>query len=257
VGDLANVVVLIPNGQDPHDWEPSAKDIETINKSDLVIQNGLGLEGGLTKTLDQARLNGVKFFTASDAIQVRKVGKGEGIPNGDADQNVGASDPHLWLDPLNMKLIVAALEGQLKSALSIDAGARAASLENRLDVLNNELAVQAATLPTENRKLVTGHESMGYFAQRYGFKLIGAIIPSLTTEAEVSASDMAALTQLINANHVKAVFTELGTPPAVAEAIGKETGVKVIQISTHSLPPDASYFTFMDNLMKTVVDALR
>jgi zinc/manganese transport system substrate-binding protein len=257
VGELANVVVLIPNGQDPHEWEPSAKDIETINKADLVIQNGLGMEGGLTKTLDQARLNGVKLFTVSDVIQIRKVGLGEGIPNGDADQNVGASDPHLWLDPLNMNTIVNALEGNLKSALGIDAGARAASLENRLDILNNDLAAEAAALPLESRKLVTGHESMGYFAQRYGFKLIGAIIPSLTTQAEVSASDMAALTQLINANHVKAVFTELGTPPAVAEAIGKETGVKVIQISTHALPPDGSYFTLMDNLMKTVVDALR
>ena len=256
VGDMAYVVVLIPNGQDPHEWEPSAKDIETINKSDLVIQNGLGMEGGLTKTLEQARLNGVRLFTASDAIQVRKVGKGEGIPNGGADQNVGASDPHLWLDPLNMKIIVTALVSNLKSVLGIDASARAASLENRLDILNNELAAEAATLTPENRKLVTGHESMGYFAQRYSFKLIGAIIPSLTTQAEVSASDMATLTQLINANHVRAVFTELGTPPAVAEAIGKETGVKVIQISTHTLPPDGSYFTFMDNLMKTIVGAL-
>jgi zinc/manganese transport system substrate-binding protein len=257
VGDMANVVVLIPNGQDPHEWEPSAKDIETINKADLVIQNGLGMEGGLTKTLDQARLNGVKLFTASDFIPVRKVGNGEGIPNGGADQNVGASDPHLWLDPLNMNSIVTALEENLKSGLGVDTGSRAASLENRLEILNNELAAQAAALPPESRKLVTGHESMGYFAQRYGFKLIGAIIPSLTTQAEVSASDMAALSQLINANHVKAVFTELGTPPAVAEAIGKETGVKVIQISTHTLPADGSYFSLMDNLMKSVIDGLK
>ena len=257
VGENANVIVLIPNGQDPHEWEPSAKDIETVNKSDLVVQNGLGLEGGLTKTLDQARSNGVKFFTASDYIEVRKVGKGEGIPNGDADQNVGALDPHLWLDPLNMKVIVAALSLEMKSELGIDTGTRAVDLENRLDDLNKEISSEVSALPQENRKLVTGHESMGYFAQRYGFQLIGAIVPSLTTQADVSASDIAALKRLVETNHVKAVFSELGTPPAVASTISQETGVRVVQITTHALPPDGSYFTFMRNLTKTVIEALR
>ena len=78
VGDKGNVTVSIPNGLDPHEWEPSAKDIETINKADLVIENGLGLEGGMQKTLQVARDNGVKFFTASDYITVRHVGTGEG-----------------------------------------------------------------------------------------------------------------------------------------------------------------------------------
>jgi zinc/manganese transport system substrate-binding protein len=257
MGDTANVVVLIPNGQDPHEWEPSARDIETVNKADLVIQNGLGLEGGLTKTLDQARANGVKFFTASDFIDVRKVGKGEGIPNGSADQNVGAPDPHLWLDPLNMKAVAAALASQMKDQSGIDVGSRANDLENRLEALNTELASAVSALPQANRRLVTGHESMGYFARRYGFQLIGAIVPSLTTQADVSASDMAALKQLIESNHVKAVFSELGTPPAVAAAISQETGAKVVQIATHTLPPDGSYFTFMRDLTRNVVDALR
>jgi zinc/manganese transport system substrate-binding protein len=257
VGDAVAVVVLIPNGQDPHEWEPSAKDIEIINKADMVIQNGLGLEGGLTKSLDQARRNGVKFFTVSEYIPIRKVGIGEGVPNGDPGQNVGAPDPHLWLDPLNMKAIVNSLAKGIKVETDIDVGARASDLENRLDALDKELTTDVASLPKENRKLVTGHESMGYFAQRYGFRLIGAIIPSLTTQADVSASDMATLKSLIETNHVKAVFTELGTPPAVVHAIGQETGAKVVQISTHTLPPDGSYFTFMRNLTMVLVDALR
>jgi zinc/manganese transport system substrate-binding protein len=257
VGDVVDVVVLIPNGQDLHEWEPSAKDIEIINKADIVIQNGLGLEGGLMKTLDQARRNGVKFFTVSEYITIRKVGIGEGIPNGDPNQNVGASDPHLWLDPLNMKTIVNSFSKWFKSEAGIDVSIRAADLENRLEVLDKELTTNVATLPKENRKLVTGHETMGYFAERYGFRLIGAIIPSLTTQADVSASDLAALKLLIETNHVKAVFTELGTPYAVVNAIGQETGAKVIQISTHTLPPDGSYFTFMRNLTMVLVDALR
>ena len=80
VGDQASVTVSMPNGLDPHEWQPSAKDIETINKADLVVENGLGLEGGMQKTLAAAKGSGVKFFTAADHIVVRHVGAGEGIP---------------------------------------------------------------------------------------------------------------------------------------------------------------------------------
>ncbi len=257
VGDTANVVVPMPNGQDPHEWEPSAKDIETLNKADLIVQNGLDLEGGMQKTLAQAQKRGVRFFTASDHIIVRKVGPGEGLPTGDPDQAVGAQDPHLWMDPLTMKMVVDALAVQLKTDLGIVVADRAKDLDTRLDVLNQEIADQAATVPPANRKLVTGHESLGYFAQRYGFKLVGAIIPSLTSQAEVSAADLAALKKQIQENQVKAIFTELGTPPAVAAAIGKETGVKVVELTTHSLPADDSYFTFMRDIAKVITGALK
>ena len=256
-GDQANVVVPMPNGQDPHEWEPSAKDIETINKADLVVQNGLGLEGGLEKTLEQARQRGVRIFTASDYIPIRRVGAGEGIPTGDPDQAAGAQDPHLWTDPFTMKLVVAALAPRLQSDLGIDASSRAADLTARLDALDKEIAAQVNTLPPANRKLVTGHESMGYFAQRYGFELVGAIIPSLTSQAEVSAGDLAALKKLIQENQVKAVFVETGTPAMVAGAIGKDTGVKVVELTTHALPADGSYLTFERNLSKVIVDSLK
>jgi zinc/manganese transport system substrate-binding protein len=257
VGTSANVVVLIPNGQDPHEWEPSAKDIETVNKADLIVQNGLGLEGGLQKTLSLASQQGVKTFIASDHITIRKVGQGEGIPGGGTDQALGAADPHLWTDPLTIKRVVAALAQQLKTDLGLDVSQQATDIESRLDSLNQDILTLVGSLPTANRKLVTGHESLGYFADAYGFKLVGAIIPSLTSQAEVSAADLAALKTLINENQVKAIFTELGTPPAIAEAIGKETGVKVVQLSTHMLPADGSYFTFMRNLAQTIVDNLK
>jgi zinc/manganese transport system substrate-binding protein len=257
VGDQATVIVLMPNGQDPHEWEPSAKDIETMNKADLIVQNGLGLEGGMQKALAQAAANGVKTFIASDHIAVRKVGLGEGIPSGDPDQSVGASDPHLWMDPLTMKQVVAAMAVQIKTDLGLDVSSLAQDLENQLDALNSEIATQVATIPQANRKLVTGHESMGYYAARYGFKLVGAIIPSLTSQAEVSAADMATLKALIEENQVKAIFTELGTPKAVADALGNDTGVKVITLTTHSLPPDGSYFTFLRNLTQAIVDSIR
>lgn len=257
VGDQANVVVSMPNGQDPHEWEPSARDIETLTHADLIVQNGLGLEGGMEKALAQAKEDGVQVFTVSDYITVRKVGAGEGIPSGDPDQAAGADDPHLWTDPLAMKQIVAALSDTLETDLALDVSARAADLENRLDQLNQSIIDKVNTLPQNERKLVTGHESLGYFADRYGFKLVGAIVPSLTTQAEISASELSALKKLISENNVRAIFTELGTPPAVAESIGKETGVKVVPVSTHILPEDGSYFTFMVELSDTIVSALQ
>ena len=257
VGDQAVVIVSMPNGQDPHEWEPSAKDIETINRANLVVQNGLGLEGGMEKTLHQAKAAGVKFFTASDHIQVRRVGRGEGIPTGDPDQAVGAKDPHLWMDPTVMKTVELALAVRLKADLGIDVSERARDLATRLDSLDQETAHTVAQVPPANRRLVTGHESMGYFAQRYGFRLVGAIIPSLTSQAQVSAAELAALKKLIQKNQVQAIFTELGTSPAVAQAIGKETGVRVVELTTHSLPEDGSYFTFVRNLGSVITGALK
>jgi zinc/manganese transport system substrate-binding protein len=257
VGEQTNVIVSIPNGLDPHEWEPSAKDIETINKADLVIENGLGLEERMEKTLEAAKSNGVKFFTASDHITVRRVGPGEGIPSGDPDQVIGAPDPHLWMDPVTMKSVVSALAPALMKDLNLDVASQATDLENRLDSLNTEVANMVAQIPPDNRKLVTGHESMGYFAQRYGFKLVGVIIPSLSSQAEASAADLAALKKAIQDNQVKTIFTELGTSPAVAKAIGDETGVKVVELTTHALPTDGSYFTFMRNIATVSTNALK
>jgi len=257
VDGKADVVISIPNGLDPHEWEPSAQDIEKLNNADLVVQNGLGLEGGMEKTLTTARSNGVKFFTASDYISIRHVGMGEGIPSGDPDQAIGAPDPHLWMDPLAMKSVIAALSTELKSDFGLDVADRAADLESQLDALNDQVADTLSVIPQQDRKRVTGHESMGYFAQRYGFKLVGVIVPSLSSQAEVSAADLAALKKAVQDNHVKAIFTELGTSPAVAKAIGDEMGVKVVQLTTHALPPDGSYFTFMNNIASTISDALR
>jgi zinc/manganese transport system substrate-binding protein len=257
VGDQADVTVSIPNGLDPHEWEPSAKDIEAINKADLVVENGMELEGGMEKTLQTARDNGVRFFTVSNHITVRHVGTGEGIPSGDPDQAVGAADPHIWMDPLTMKSVVQALAPVLTQELNLDVTDRAVELASQLDSLNAEVAQTVAQVPLSERKLVTGHESMGYFAQRYDFQLIGVIVPSLSSQAEVSAADLAALKTVIRDNQVKAIFTELGTSPVVAKAIGDETGIKVIELTTHALPSDGSYFTFMRDLAATIVNALK
>jgi zinc/manganese transport system substrate-binding protein len=257
VGDTAAVTVLMPNGADPHEWEPSAKDIETMTKADLLVENGLGLEGGMGNAFAQAQAAGVKRFVASDHITIRLVGSGEGANAADPDQAPGAKDPHLWMDPMTIRDVVDALAVELKADLGIDVAPRAADLDRRLSSLNEEVAALVATIPEGQRTLVTGHESLGYFADRYGFRLIGAIIPSLTTSAEPSAADLAALAEKIRAAKVPAIFTELGTSPAVAEAVGSATGARVVELTTHIVPADGSYFTFARNFATLIADNLR
>jgi zinc/manganese transport system substrate-binding protein len=256
-GDSVDVVVGIPNGQDIHEWEPSAKDVEAVNKADLVVQNGLGLEIGIEKTLAAAKSAGVRVFTCSDHVRVRKVGEGEGIPSGDPDQEAGAVDPHLWMDPLAVKSVVAALAPEIQTDLGVDVSRRGKILEAKLDELDSEIRSEVSRIPEDRRRLVTGHESMGYYAGRYGFKLIGAIVPSLSTQAEVSASQMAALKKLIRDNGVGVVFTEAGTPAAVAKALAEEAGVRAVSITTHGLPEEGTYFAFMRDLTRTIVEGLR
>lgn len=257
VGDAATVTVLMPNGADPHEWEPSARDIEALTRADLLVENGLGLEGGMGDAFDQAAAAGVKRFVASDHITIRRVGSGEGAEPEDPDQAPGAEDPHLWMDPLTVRDVVDGLAVQLKADLGIDVADRARDLDARLARLNDEVAAMVAGVPGERRILVTGHESLGYFAQRYGFRLIGAIVPSITTSADPSAADLAGLSEKIRAARVPAIFTELGTSPSVAEAIGSATGAKVVEVTTHLLPADGSYDTFVRDFAGLITDNLR
>jgi zinc/manganese transport system substrate-binding protein len=257
VGDSFRVVVSMPNGLDPHEWEPSAKDIETLNRASYLVRNGLNLEGGMEGALAQAAASGVPIFTASDHIRIRKVKAGQGIPNGDADQALGAPDPHLWLDPVQLKAVVLALAADLKVRFGTDLDAQAARLAARLDALDAETRQAVGQLAPERRVLVTGHESLGYFADAYGFTLVGAIVPSLSSQAEVSATDMARLKTAIGSRQVPVLFTEAGTPPKVAQALGAELHLNIVEITTHALLPDGSYFTFFRALTRAITGPLR
>jgi zinc/manganese transport system substrate-binding protein len=256
VGDSFQVVVSMPNGLDPHEWEPSAKDIERLHKAAYLVRNGLNLEGGMEGALAQAAASGVPVFTASDHIAVRRVKAGEGLPTGDADQATGAEDPHLWMSPPALRDVVLALAADLKARFGVDLDDRAGDLAGRLGALDAEVRARVAAIPKDRRLLVTGHESLGYYAEAYGFTLVGAIVPSLSSQAEVSATDMARLKRAIGSRRVVVLFTEAGTPPKVAQALGSELGLKVVEITTHALLPDGSYFTFFRTLTDRIVGPL-
>jgi zinc/manganese transport system substrate-binding protein len=256
VGPAGDVVVLMPNGADPHEWSPSAKDVTTMLKADLVVDNGLGLEGNLQSALKRAKADGVRVFTVADHVTVRRVRAGEGAEPDDPDQAPGAMDPHLWTDPLTMKEWVGPLVPVL-TQIGVDAAANATKVQTGLDAANVQVETLVAQVPPNRRKLVTGHESMGYFAQRYGFTLVGAVIPAITSQAEGSSGELAGLKKKIQVAGVPAIFAEIGTPSATVEAISRDTGAKVIQLSTHNLPADGTYRSFVVELATTVTGALR
>jgi zinc/manganese transport system substrate-binding protein len=266
VGDTARVEVVMPAGVDPHDFQPSARDATRMAEADLIVRNGLDLEEGLTEAIDRARDAGVPVFTATDHVRLRAFGEGEVAEEAHAGEEHageehahdehGAEDPHIWLDPVRMSQVMGALAPVASRELGVDVAARATDLRARLAGLHRELAAEAATVPAARRRLVTGHESMGYFAQRYGFTLVGAVIPSLSSQAEPSAADLAALRDVIRREGVDVVFTEIGTPARVARAVAEETGARLVEVPSHTLPDDGSYFTLMRDVTGTVTAAL-
>lgn len=251
VGDAADVEVLMPDGVDPHDYQPSAKDVGRLEDADVIVANGLDLEEGLGDALGNAQDGGTPVFQATDHVGLRVFGDGEE----GADEH-GPEDPHVWMDPLAMRGVIVALAPVLADEAGIDVRARATDLEARLTALDGEVRDTLADIPAARRRLVTGHESMGYFARRYDFELVGALIPSLSSQAQVSASNLAALRAQVEREGVPAIFTEVGTPAGVAEAIGDQTGARVIEVGTHALPDDGSYFTFVRDVAATVHDGL-
>lgn len=261
VGDRAEVKVLMPNGSDPHEWRPSARDVAELQGADLIVENGLGLEEGLTKSIARAREDGVPVFTATDHVRVRNVGKGDAghahdghDHGGHADE--GAADPHFWTDPSQMRAMVLALPAAVKRATGENVSATARREAAALAALDRRLAAQAKTIPPDARTLVTGHESLGYLASRYGLEVVGAVTPSLSSQGQVSAAHLSELSEAMRAAGTRVVFAEMGTPEQVAQAVSDEAGATLVQLPSHALPADGSYATYVSEMMRRITSAL-
>ena len=250
VGDRATVTVLIPDGQDPHDFQPSARDIETINNADIVVSNGLDFEEGLEDVLASAIDSGVSVYMIGENITVREPDETHAEEDG---HDHGAGDPHLWLSPLSFTQALPSLTTAINKAtgLSIDE----TTALDQLTKLDNEITEVIDTI--ESCVMVSGHDEMGYFADRYGCTVIGAIIPSFSTTSEATAKQIADLKVLATTNKVKAVFTGLGTPAEVSEQLASELGIAAVSLSTHYLNGAANYREFMLNLANQIAEALR
>ena len=276
VKGVANVVTLIPDGQDPHDFEPSAKDLETINNAALVVANGLDLEEGLNEALANAQQAGVNVFYVADHVTVLDIvdvndhsdhghvhrgadashSDDDGDEHGDehSDEHSHSQDPHVWLSPHTVREALPALAKAASDALNVDLAAAQLALDDELAALDTELLSLFSAI--DNCQLVTGHNELGYFVDRYGCTVVAALISSTSTNAEASARNTEFVIDVIKTHSAKVIFTSLGTNPKTAEQVAKEAGAKLVTISTHFLGTANDYVAFMRTLGTAIATSL-
>ena len=233
-GDRMHVTGLLPANADPHEHELRPQDVKALIGARLVVRSGGDVDAWLDEAIDAAGTS-APVLTLADAV----------APLGD--------DPHWWQDPRNA---VAAV-GALRTALArVDpAGAagyarRAAAYERRLRALDRAVARCIARVPAAQRTIVTTHDSLGYYARRYGLRVVGAVIPARTTVAQPSAGETAALIATIRREHVKAVFAERAVNPKVEAAIARESGARIGRpLWADTLGPEGSgAATYVDSI---------
>ena len=264
-GDRVKVDSLLPIGTDPHAYQAAPSDVAKIAESNLVILNGVEYEHFIESLLENAggeRLvveaaTGLEPRTAPEEAHADEAAPADGHAH-------EAGDPHMWLDP---NLVVTYVENIRAGLTEVDpAGAEtykanADAYVAQLKDLDKWIVEQVNTIPAERRLLVTNHEAVGYFAERYGFEVVGAVIPSLSTDAGTSAKELAALIEVIKTSGAPAIFLGEVENPDLANQIAAETDVKVVDnLYLESLTdgaPAATYIEMMKHNVNQIVEALK
>ena len=253
-GEAIEIVTLIPPGADPHTFQPSPGDLRAMTHAHVILINGAGLEEFLHQTLAQVS-DEVPIISLSEGIELRQF-------QTDHEDHAGA-DPHVWFDPLNV-MIWAENCAQVLSTLDVENrdfyNANAQQYVEALTSLHDWIENKVSDIPDQNRKLVTDHLAFGYFAQRYGFEMIGAVIPAYSTAAEPSAQELADLNDTIRAENVPAIFVGIMVDSRLTALVAEDTGVDMVALYTGSLGepggPADTYIRLMQYDVNTIVQAL-
>ena len=263
-GDRVNVVSMIPEGMEPHTYEPTPRDIAAVAGARLLIVNGAGLESFLSKLLQTVGGN-VPVIEATAGLVSRTAREGEMAESGMIVTGPSSEpDPHFWLDPTKAVTYVTNIRDAL---IRLDPAGAAAYQKNAADYikqlqdLDAWIVLRVGVIPMAQRILVTNHESLGYFADRYGFRIVGTIIPSVSDEASPTARQIAQLVDTLRAAHARAIFLETGANPQLAHEVAREAGIAVVtELFTHSLSgpsgPAPTYIAMMRYDVDTIVTAL-
>jgi zinc/manganese transport system substrate-binding protein len=244
VGDDAEVTVLFPLDSDPHEYQISSAQASSLQQADLVVANGLLLEGGSIDVLDNAAADGANILEVAPGLEPLPFG----LHGGESDEEApicdpshpedGDCDPHVWMDPVRMGDAARDIADALSSLEpDIDWRSRADAYAAELGGADQEIQTILSSVATENRKLVTNHDAFGYFADRYGFEIVGTVIPGGSTLADPSSAELAQLVATIDREGVDAIFAETTAPSALAEAVAAEAGqdVAVVELFGESL----------------------
>jgi zinc/manganese transport system substrate-binding protein len=253
VGDTAGVRVLMQPNADPHSFGVSAQDAAAMGSAGLIVHNGLGLEENITRNVETARAQGVPVLAVGDHI--------DPIQYTDGD-SAGMPDPHFWTDPQRMVVAVDVIEQTITREVGgIDTAAvsrNADAYRQALRALDRSMSEGFAAIVPDRRKLVTNHHVLGYLAKRFDFDVIGAVVPSGTTLAAPSPSDLQSLVGAIESAGVPAIFVDSSQPEKLARVLAEDAGVRVriVPLYSESLsPPGTPGATYVD-MMRANTDAI-
>jgi ABC-type Zn uptake system ZnuABC Zn-binding protein ZnuA len=269
-GDAIDLTVLVGIGQDPHSYEPAPQALAAIEDADLIFVNGLDLEEVLVGTIESTATGEV--IPVSAGIEPLAFGgdEHEGEEHeeeGEEHEHVGG-DPHFWMSPANVMVWADNIAHMLSEADPAKADTYAANAEAyqaELEEVDAYAREQLAQIPEDRRRLVTDHDSLGYFADAYGFEVIGTVIPGTSTTRDASAGDVAALVEVIREQDVPAVFVGASASQGLqnlAATIADEVGgeVRVLPLLTGSLAPAGqpgdTYLGFIRYNVDQIVDGL-
>ncbi len=284
-GERLQVEPLMPIGVDPHGFEPTPPEVARVADSNVLIVNGAGFEEFLDELLQNAGGERLVIEAAAGLVK-RSPQEGEAMEHADeeGDEHAAESDsahaveaerkeehhhhdgdPHFWFDPTLVIKYVENIRVGLSKADPDGAAVYAANADKyiaQLRELDQWIAEHVKQVPQERRLLVTNHESLGYFADRYGFKVVGTIVPNVSPTSSPSAGQLAELVTHIKATGAPAIFLETGTNPQLANQIAKETGIKVeTNLYSHSITePGGAAPTYIDMMRyntRAIVEALK
>ena len=219
LGDLARQVagtraavrqILEPN-TDPHDYEPRPSDVRSLTDAKVVLRSGGDLDAWLSDVLDNAGSHAATL-TLSDAVRTRR------------------GDPHWWQDPRNAVIAVEKIRDALagaEPAARTDYTANANAYLARLRAMDRAISACFERIPRPERKLVTDHDALGYYAARYAIRIVGVAIPGLSTQAQASAGEVARLVRTIRAQRVTTIFTQGSANSRLARAIARDAGAEL------------------------------
>ncbi len=261
VGDRAQVDSLLPVGADPHAYQVTPTDVAKVSESDVLIQNGIEYEHFIETILENA--DGERIIvTATDGLTPHT--SEDHADEATDEHGHAAGDPHMWLDP---NLVVTYVENIRDGMIQADPEGEATYRANaeayiaQLNELDAWITSQVETIPAERRLLVTNHESLGYFAERYGFTIVETILTSFSSDASASAQEIAAAVDAIKASGAPAIFLGDVESDTFANQIASETGAKVVaDLHLESLTdgaPAATYIEMMKYNVSLIVEALQ
>ncbi len=238
---------LLPPGANPHEFQPAPKDASAVAECQVLIINGLGYEAWLTTLLGAASGSQPEIVTSSAGLAAQ------------------GGDPHMWMDPLNAVRYAENIRDALSKADPAGAAQYAANTDAyvaSLKDLDSWIKVQVAQVAPERRLLVTNHDELGYFASEYGFKILGAVIPSVTSDSAPSAQQMAQLIQTVESSGAPAIFLDVNENQNLARQIASETGAKVVtDLYVESLSakggPASTYIDMMKYDVTAIVNSLK